>query len=122
MFVHHIFQVLFIGVVDEVGMDFFLNFLHLVVLCISLPFIFLIIYKQKSSTRANFPPGKKGWPMIGQTIDYSKAAQRGTPEMVIMDRMSKYSTNLFQTSLFGENFAVFCGAAGNKFMFSNEKK
>jgi hypothetical protein len=61
-----------------VGMDFFPNFLHLVVLCISLPFIFLIIYKQKSITRANFPPGKKGWPMIGETMEYSKAAQRGT--------------------------------------------
>ena len=47
---------------------------------------------------------------------------KGNPEMFIMDRMSKYSTNLFQTSLFGENFAVFCGASGNKFLFSNEKK
>ncbi|GMY33209.1 beta-amyrin 28-monooxygenase-like [Fagus crenata] len=101
-------------------MDFFPNLLHLVVLCISFSLIFFI-YKQKSSTRANFPPGKKGWPMIGETLEYSKVAQKGNPEMFIMDRMSKYSTDLFQTSLFGENFAVFCGASGNKFLFSNEK-
>uniref|UniRef100_A0A2N9FDF0 Beta-amyrin 28-oxidase n=1 Tax=Fagus sylvatica TaxID=28930 RepID=A0A2N9FDF0_FAGSY len=60
--------------------------------------------------------------MIGETLEYSKVAQKGNPEMFIMDRMSKYSTDLFQTSLFGENFAVFCGASGNKFLFSNEKK
>jgi cytochrome P450 len=121
VFAHHLFQVLLIGVVQEVGMDFFPNLLHLVVLCISFSLIFFI-YKQKSSTRANFPPGKKGWPMIGETLEYSKVAQKGNPEMFIMDRMSKYSTDLFQTSLFGENFAVFCGASGNKFLFSNEKK
>ncbi len=102
-------------------MDFFPNLLHLVVLCISFSLIFFI-YKQKSSTRANFPPGKKGWPMIWETLEYFKVSQKGNPEMFIMDRMSKYSTDLFQTSLFGEKFAVFCGASGNKFLFSNEKK
>jgi hypothetical protein len=112
---------LLIGVVQEVGMDFFPNLLHLLVLCISFSLIFLI-YKQKSSIRANFPPGKKGWPVIGETLKFSKVARRGTPEMFIKDRMRKYSIDLFQTSLFGENFAVFCGASGNKFLFSNEKK
>ncbi|XP_050280264.1 beta-amyrin 28-monooxygenase-like [Quercus robur] len=37
-------------------------------------------------------------------------------------RMSKYSQYLFKTSMFGENMAVFCGASGNKFLFTNEKK
>ena len=46
----------------------------------------------------------------------------GTPEMFIKDRMSKYSQYLFKTSMFGENMAVFCGASGNKFLFTNEKK
>uniref|UniRef100_A0A7N2LKT7 Cytochrome P450 n=1 Tax=Quercus lobata TaxID=97700 RepID=A0A7N2LKT7_QUELO len=36
--------------------------------------------------------------------------------------MRKYSQDLFQTSLFGENLAVLCGASRNKFLFSNEKK
>ena len=60
--------------------------------------------------------------MIWETLEYFKVSQKGNPEMFIMDRMRKYSTDLFQTSLFGENFAVFCGASGNKFLFSNEKK
>ncbi|KAK4594878.1 hypothetical protein RGQ29_018564 [Quercus rubra] len=101
-------------------MDFFSNLLHLVLLCISVSLIFLI-YKQKS-TRAKFPPGKKGWPVIGETLEFGMAGKRGTPEMFINDRMSKYSQELFKTSLFCENMAVFCGASGNKFLFSNENK
>ncbi|XP_050280259.1 beta-amyrin 28-monooxygenase-like [Quercus robur] len=46
----------------------------------------------------------------------------GTPETFIKERMSKYSRYLFKTSMFGENMAVFCGASGNKFLFTNEKK
>jgi len=36
--------------------------------------------------------------------------------------MTKYSPQVFRTSLLGEKAAVFCGAAGNKFLFSNENK
>ncbi|XP_042964799.1 beta-amyrin 28-monooxygenase-like [Carya illinoinensis] len=36
--------------------------------------------------------------------------------------MSNYSTDLFQTSLFGENLLVFCGASRNKLMFSSANK
>uniref|UniRef100_A0A7N2LL34 Cytochrome P450 n=1 Tax=Quercus lobata TaxID=97700 RepID=A0A7N2LL34_QUELO len=101
-------------------MDFFSNLLHLVLLCISTSLIFLI-YKQ-NSTRAKFPPGIKGWPVIGETLEFGMAGKRGTPETFINDRMSKYSQELFKTSLFCENMAVFCGASGNKFLFSNENK
>ncbi|OMO49668.1 Cytochrome P450 [Corchorus olitorius] len=36
--------------------------------------------------------------------------------------MAKFSSKVFRTSLLGESVAVFCGAAGNKFLFSNENK
>lgn len=36
--------------------------------------------------------------------------------------MKKYDSRVFKTSLFGENIVVFCGTAGNKFLFSNENK
>ncbi|XVE86034.1 hypothetical protein DITRI_Ditri18aG0003900 [Diplodiscus trichospermus] len=36
--------------------------------------------------------------------------------------MAKYSSQVFRTSILGEPTAVFCGAAGNKFLFSNENK
>lgn len=36
--------------------------------------------------------------------------------------MAKYSSIVFKTHLLGEQAAVFCGASGNKFLFSNENK
>ena len=101
-------------------MDFFPNLLHLALLSISFSLIFLN-YKQKS-TRAKFPPGKKGWPIIGETLEFVMVGRKGTPEKFINDRMTKYSHDVFQTSLLGENLAVFCGAQGNKFLFSKENK
>ncbi|CAN4094563.1 unnamed protein product [Withania somnifera] len=37
-------------------------------------------------------------------------------------RMTKYSSSVFKTHILGEKMAVFCGATGNKFLFSNENK
>ncbi|XP_071917225.1 beta-amyrin 28-monooxygenase-like [Coffea arabica] len=48
--------------------------------------------------------------------------QEGIPEKFFMDRMKKYSKEVFKTSLLSEPTAVFCGAAANKFLFSNENK
>ena len=101
-------------------MDFFQIMLHLVVFSISFSLIFLI-YKRKS-TPAKLPPGKNGWPIIGETLEFAGIGQKGSPEMFIKDRMRKYSQDLFKTSMFGENMVVCCGASGHKFLFSNEKK
>jgi cytochrome P450 len=100
-------------------MDPFLWYL-LQLAIISVPFIFLI-YRHKSMSH-KLPPGRKGWPIIGETLEYAMASRSGTPEKFITDRMSKYSPEVFRTSLLRENFAVFCGASGNKFLFSSENK
>ncbi|KAG6706746.1 hypothetical protein I3842_07G236500, partial [Carya illinoinensis] len=79
-------------------MDLFLSYLlKIVILCMSLPLLFRI-YRRKASS-CNLPPDK-----------------------FIADRMSKYSPELFRTSLLGESFAVFCDPSGNKFLFSSENK
>ncbi|XP_030959352.1 beta-amyrin 28-monooxygenase-like [Quercus lobata] len=101
-------------------MDFFPNLLHLVILCISVSLIFLI-YKQKSN-HAKLPPGKMGWPVIGETLEFAMARRRGAQEIFFNERMRKYSQDLFKTSLFGENMVVFCGASANKSLFHNDKK
>ncbi|XP_059461410.1 beta-amyrin 6-beta-monooxygenase-like [Corylus avellana] len=102
-------------------MDIFhLYLLQLLILCISLPFIFRIYRRKPISLKLT--PGRKGWPIIGETLEYAMANKNGTPEKFITDRMRKYSTQVFRTSLLGENFAVFCGASGNKLLFSSENK
>lgn len=56
--------------------------------------------------------------MIGENIAFVILG----PQKFVNDRMKKYSPDVFQTSLLGEKMAVFCGATGNKFLFTNENK
>ncbi|GAB4837722.1 hypothetical protein Ancab_002576 [Ancistrocladus abbreviatus] len=46
----------------------------------------------------------------------------GWPEKFKNDRMAKFSSQIFKTSLYGEPTMVVCGAQGHKFLFSNENK
>ncbi|KAJ8759710.1 hypothetical protein K2173_009811 [Erythroxylum novogranatense] len=95
-------------------------FVYLLILFASLSFVFLL-YKPKSCNQ-KLPPGSKGWPIIGENLEFLKAARKGNPEKFFNDRKSKYSPEVFRTSLFGENVVVFCGASGNKFLFKSENK
>ncbi|PPD91116.1 hypothetical protein GOBAR_DD11938 [Gossypium barbadense] len=109
------------------AMDAFDSFmpylLHLVLLYVSAG-LFYFLYKYKSSggggPTPNLPPGKKGLPYIGETLDFVLASRRGTPEKFVTDRTTKYSPDVFRTSLLGEDMAVFCGSAG-KSSFSPAK-
>lgn len=89
---------------------------------VSVLFILSSTQKSNASRRPNLPPGKTGLPFIGESIEFLTTGQNGHPEKFIQDRMAKYSSKVFKTSLLGEPAAVMCGAAGNKFLFSNENK
>ncbi|KAM7480835.1 hypothetical protein LguiB_005418 [Lonicera macranthoides] len=78
--------------------------------------------QSSSGTGIKLPPGKTSWPVIGESLEFLSTGWKGHPEKFIFDRMSKYSSNVFKTSLLKEKTAVFCGAEGNKFLFSNENK
>ncbi|KAK9989630.1 hypothetical protein SO802_029869 [Lithocarpus litseifolius] len=102
--------------------NFYLSLLLLFVSFITLS-LFFLFYKHRSSfTGPNLPPGKIGYPMIGESFEFFSTGWKGHPEKFIFDRMSKYSSQVFKTSLLGQPAAVFCGAACNKFLFSNENK
>ncbi|KAJ9167165.1 hypothetical protein P3X46_021835 [Hevea brasiliensis] len=96
------------------------NLLHLALLFVPLSLVFLV-YKRKSA-QVKLPPGTKEWPFLGESLEFVKDARRGHPEKFINDRAQKYSPNVFRTSLLGENMAVFCGASGNKVLFTSENK
>ncbi|KAM7459682.1 hypothetical protein LguiA_036676 [Lonicera macranthoides] len=86
-------------------------------------FLSVIFFFLKSKpTKHKLPPGKTGWPIVGETLDFVSCGRSGQPEKFVNERMGKYSEEIFKTSIAGEKMAVFCGAAGNKFLFSNEKK
>ncbi|KAK6944637.1 Cytochrome P450 [Dillenia turbinata] len=101
---------------------FFLYLLLIFLLSVFLTLQYLF-YKHKSHyTAANLPPGKTGWPVVGESLEFLSTGWKGYPEKFIFDRMTKYSSDVFKTSLFGQPAAVLCGPAGNKFLFSNENK
>ncbi|OVA19320.1 Cytochrome P450 [Macleaya cordata] len=72
--------------------------------------------------RPPLPPGSTGWPIIGEGLQFLRAGLKGVPEKFFYDRMRKYSSETFTTSLLGEPVTFMGGAAGNKFLFSNEFK
>ncbi|KAL2553872.1 Cytochrome [Forsythia ovata] len=100
---------------------FYVSLLCLFVFLISLSLHFLF-YKNKPGFSGPLPPGKTGWPVIGESLEFLSSGWKGHPEKFIFDRIAKYSSYVFRTHLLGEQAAVFCGASGNKFLFSNENK
>ena len=99
---------------------FFLSLLLIFVLSVSVG-LHLLFYMHRSHFNGpNLPPGKIGWPMIGESLEFLSTGWKGHPEKFIFDRIYRYSSEVFKTCLLGEPAAVFAGAAGNKFLFSNE--
>ncbi|KAI4380229.1 hypothetical protein MLD38_006444 [Melastoma candidum] len=85
--------------------------------------MFILFYKHRSSyTSPNLPPGGIGYPVVGETLSFLSTGWKGHPERFVFDRISRYSSLVFKTCILGEPAAVFCGSAGNKFLFSNENK
>ncbi|XP_021845722.2 beta-amyrin 6-beta-monooxygenase [Spinacia oleracea] len=82
-----------------------------------LTIISIIFFKTKKSSKLNLPPGKYGWPLYGETIEYISK-----PEAFMRDRMAKYSKEIFKTSVLGEKVAILCGHSGHKFLYSNDTK
>lgn len=84
-----------------------------------LPLITLYLISLLGKTSKNPPPGSKGWPIVGENVNFAFIFG---PAKYVRDRMRRYSPDVFRTSLLGEDMAVFCGAQGNKFVFSNADK
>ncbi|KAK3001233.1 hypothetical protein RJ639_021175 [Escallonia herrerae] len=95
---------------------------NLSLLILGLLLLVTFIFRSQRSNGPKLPPGKTGWPVIGEANEFVSSGRQGAPETFVNKRMQKYSPQLFKTSLAGETMAVFCGPAGNKFLFSNENK
>ncbi|KAL3513873.1 hypothetical protein ACH5RR_026590 [Cinchona calisaya] len=111
------------------GLSYF--FLLLLIL---IPFVYLCLHNllpknkfgiEKSNfalQKQRLPPGRTGWPILGESLEYFAKIRQGVPFKFVKDRMDKYSSKVFRTSLIGQPMVILCSAEGNKFLFSNEKK
>ncbi|KAI5668430.1 hypothetical protein M9H77_18283 [Catharanthus roseus] len=96
--------------------SFFILLITLTILPLTFSILIFLIHKRGSSN-INVPPGSTGWPMLGENIQFAFG-----PQKFVKNRMEKYSQEVFKTSLLGEKLAIFCGAQGNKFLFTNDSK
>ncbi|KAI8000617.1 Beta-amyrin 28-monooxygenase [Camellia lanceoleosa] len=101
---------------------FFLSLLCLFLLFLLLPLSLHFLFYKSKSKNLTLPPGSTGWPLIGETLEFLATGWRGHPEKFVFDRISNYSSYVFKTNLLGSTTVVFAGAAGNKFLFSNENR
>lgn len=93
-----------------------------ILLCLA---IYLAIYliTRRNPNPIKLPPGSLGWPLLGETLQFLRASRDGKPENFVKERMEKHKLPLvFKTSVLGEPMVVFCGPAGNKFLYANENK
>ncbi|KAK3429879.1 hypothetical protein EUGRSUZ_E01367, partial [Eucalyptus grandis] len=97
-----------------------MDFYATCILCLSLPLLLLAFRKRRFTP--HLLPGTKGWPVVGETLEYMTAGRSGRPEKFVKDRAAWHSSDVFRTNLYGADMAVFCGASGNKFLFSSENK
>ncbi|KAL8038195.1 hypothetical protein ABFS82_11G112300 [Erythranthe guttata] len=84
--------------------------------------IFIIKQIQNKSRNINLPPGTYGWPILGETLEFLNTRFDGLPHKFVQERVDKYNSKVFKTSLMGQSVAVLYGPSGNKFLFSNENK
>ncbi|KAH6776682.1 hypothetical protein C2S52_014243 [Perilla frutescens var. hirtella] len=81
-------------------------------------YLISFIRRKRSDDLKNLPPGSTGWPILGENAALALFGH----QKFVRDRMQKHSGKIFKTSLLGEKTAVFCGAQGHKFLFSNDNK
>lgn len=82
-----------------------------------LSFLFYVLSKSNRPRFGQPPPGKNGWPILGESLDFTRS-----PNQFIRDRMKEHSPDVFKTSLGWEKVVFFCGPLANKFIYSNESK
>ncbi|RYR67104.1 hypothetical protein Ahy_A03g013356 isoform A [Arachis hypogaea] len=102
--------------------SFYLSLLLLFVSFVSLSLFFLFYRHWSPFTAPNLPPGRMGYPILGESIEFLSTGWKGHPEKFIYDRMIRFSSEIFKTYIFNEPTVVFCGPTCNKFLFSNENK
>ncbi|KAF8082227.1 hypothetical protein N665_0842s0002 [Sinapis alba] len=81
--------------------------------------LFLILLKRRSRHRFNLPPGKSGWPFIGETLGYLKPFTATTLGDFMQQHISKYG-KIYRSNLFGEPTIVSADAGLNRFILQNE--
>ncbi|RAL46572.1 hypothetical protein DM860_004851 [Cuscuta australis] len=99
-------------------LEFFLSLLPLMFAAI----LTLNLFKRsrhRGHGRLNLPPGKMGWPFLGETIGYLRPYSATSIGHFMEDHISRYG-KIFKSNLFGEKAIVSVDAGMNRFILQNE--
>ncbi|KAK7309290.1 hypothetical protein RJT34_05882 [Clitoria ternatea] len=91
------------------------------ILVLLLTFIFILIKRKQAKPRLNLPPGKMGWPFLGETIGYLKPYSATTIGEFMEQHIARYG-KIYKSKLFGEPAIVSADAGLNRFILQNEGK
>nr|XP_016491890.1 PREDICTED: abietadienol/abietadienal oxidase [Nicotiana tabacum] len=94
-----------------------------VLIICTLFFLVFIKYKKGKSKKGNakFPPGRRGWPIIGDSFNWYNAVASSHPPCFVEKQVQKYG-KIFSCSLHGKWAVVSVDPAFNRFVMQNEGK
>lgn len=84
-------------------------------------FIFFLIKTKQAKPNLNLPPGRMGWPFIGETIGYLKPYSATTIGKFMEQHIARYG-KIYKSNLFGGPTIVSADAGLNRFILQNEGK
>ncbi|XP_057449392.1 cholesterol 22-monohydroxylase CYP90B51 [Lotus japonicus] len=91
------------------------------ILALLLIFIFILIKRKQGKPKLNLPPGKMGWPFLGETISYLKPYSATTVGEFMEQHIARYG-KIYKSNLFGGPAIVSADAGLNRFILQNEGK
>lgn len=81
----------------------------------------LIINKKKLENGSKLPPGGRGWPLIGDGLNWYNAVASSHPPTYVQQQVQRYG-KIFSCSLFGMRAVVSADPSFNRFIMQNEGK
>nr|XP_010936277.2 LOW QUALITY PROTEIN: cytochrome P450 90B2 [Elaeis guineensis] len=83
-------------------------------------FLYTNLIRRKRK-KPNLPPGRSGWPFLGETFSYLKPHPATSIGQFMEQHVSRYG-KIYRSSLFGEPTIVSADAGLNRFILQNEGK
>ncbi|KAJ6402273.1 hypothetical protein OIU84_014375 [Salix udensis] len=81
----------------------------------------LVRKKKKEKTRYRLPPGRRGWPLIGDSFNWYNAVAGSHPPQFVQQQVNRFG-KIFSCSLFGKWAVVSADPNFNRFIMQNEGK
>ncbi|KAG8661132.1 hypothetical protein MANES_02G213900v8 [Manihot esculenta] len=84
--------------------------------------LYIIFLRKKNPERKyKFPPGRRGWPLIGDSLQWYKAVAGSYPPEFVYQQVNRFG-KIFSCSLFGRWVVVSADPNFNRFIMQNEGK